>query len=298
MRRSLAATALAVAVCVFASACGNPGIDGRLADDWGALPEPKPFVPSAGVCHLTNFNEAPPLLTVNPLDCTILHKLETTHVGTFTAAAANRVSPPPRGSSEMRAAYAECDARTSEYVGGEWRDGRLWLGVALPTADAWNGGARWFRCDVSEMSTVESEGAVNARTASLKGALAAPSPLRLGCYATKLDKKQNIDTMTGVDCAKSHNSEYVGVWRAPDVTYPDRPGEWERFYTGCYEKVAKYVGVPNDRNIRFRTGVVTLPSGADGWKAGDRGVRCYLWISDAKFNRSLKGTGNAGLPVR
>ena len=58
------------------------------------------------------------------------------------------------------------------------------------------------------------------------------------------------------------------------------------------------MGVPDDANLRFRSGVVVRPPGAGRWRVGDRGVRCYLWLSDRTVTASLKGAGPAGLPVR
>jgi hypothetical protein len=58
------------------------------------------------------------------------------------------------------------------------------------------------------------------------------------------------------------------------------------------------VGVPVDANLEFRTGVVSLPGGPDVWAAGDRGVRCYLWLDAAKLTASLKGKGPKAMPVQ
>ena len=70
-----------------------------------------------------------------------------------------------------------------------------------------------------------------------------------------------------------------------------------------FEAIVSDIGLPDlavpvDRNLRARAGVVTLPPSEAEWRLGNHGVRCYLWISDARFTRSLKGVGAAGLPVR
>ena len=49
------------------------------------------------------------------------------------------------------------------------------------------------------------------------------------------------------------------------------------------------MGVPDDADLEFRTGVVSLPGGPDVWAAGDHAVRCYLWLDAAKLTTSLKG---------
>ena len=111
----------------------------------------------------------------------------------------------------------------------------------------------------------------------------APSPLRLTCYAIKLDTAGAIDTMPAADCAATHNAEFVGVWTArrpavPDAGTPTGPSST----TAAASVIAAYVGVPDDDNLEFRTGVVSLPGGPDVWAAGDRAVRCYLWLDDAR----------------
>jgi hypothetical protein len=219
-------------------------------------------------------------------------------VGAFTGAAANSATPPARGSAQFGTAYRECDAKSREYLGGDWRSGRLWLGVATPSPQGWTGGARWFRCDVTELTNVEDEGGTATRTASLKGSLRSRGPLHLGCYAATLTRTRTIDRMPPVDCDTRHNSEFAGVWTAPaTLTYPTAQRDWAAFYDGCFEVAARYARVPQN-SVRFRTGVVALPGGADDWRAGNRGVRCYLWIADGRFTRSLKGAGPAVLPVR
>jgi len=296
MRRWMTALALTGAVGLGVTGCAPPGgADGDLTDDWAALAEPTSFVPSAGTCHAADFAEIAALSSYLPVDCATNHRLETVHVGTFTGAPAE---PPARGSAPLSTAYAECDTRARVYLGNDWRAGRLWLGVATPSAPAWTGGARWFRCDLTELSDVEDNGDTASRTASLKGALAAPGPLSLGCYVAKAGANRVIDTMSPADCRKRHNSEFAGVWRAPaTVGYPSRDRDWVPFYDGCYQVAATYVGVSKS-TVRFRTGVVALPGGPEDWKSGNRGVRCYLWISDGAFARSLKGVGGNGLPIR
>lgn len=299
MRRWLAAVALGGAVGLMLTGCGLPaGVDGDLVNNWAPVAAPKAFTPPAQVCHAADFADTGYLSSFNPVDCATSHRVETVHVGMFTGAAADRTSPPPKGSPELRAAYAECDAKTTQYVGNEWRTARLWLGVALPSPLAWSGGSRWFRCDVTEVDNVEDRGDTTSRTGSLRDALKSPSPLSLGCYAVKLSKNDGIDTMPSTPCTKVHNSEFVGVWTAPNVPFPTKSADWDRLHSACRKVIAKYVGVPADGNIKYRTGVVSLPGPRDEWQSGNRGVRCYLWLSEKKLTRSLKGTGNGGLPIQ
>lgn len=299
MRRWIAVVAVGGATALLLTACGNPaGVDGDLADDWSTVAEPKPFTPPAEVCHAGDFAETAYLSSFEPVECDITHKVETVHVGTFTGDAAGRTAPPAKDSTEIRAGYAECDTKTKEYVGSDWRNGRLRLDVALPSPQAWTGGSRWFRCDVTEVANVEDNGETASRTGSVREALKAASPLLLGCYSVKLAKDSSIDTMPAVDCKKGHNSEFAGVWNAPDGAYPATSSAWEKFHNECRKVIAKFAAVPADGNLKYRTGVVSLPGSEAEWKAGNRGVRCYLWLSERNANRSMKGAGTNGLPIQ
>jgi hypothetical protein len=299
MRRWIAAIALGGATALLFSGCGNPaGVDGDLTNDWAAMSEAKPFVPPAGVCHNADFAEVAYLSSYNPVDCTRGHRLETVYVGQFTGAAAGAAVPPVRGSAHVRAAFAECSTRTKEYVGADWLTGRLWLGVALPSPQAWSGGSRWFRCDVAEVTNAEDSGYTTSRDASVKDALKSRSPLSLGCFQVTLAKDSSIDTMPAIQCTKAHNSEFAGVYYSRDAAYPRGSKAFEELYDECRKVIARFAGVPVDGNIRYRTGVIAIPGSEDDWQNGNRGVRCYLWLSERKVNRSLKGAGNSGLPIQ
>ncbi|MFY1674757.1 septum formation family protein [Plantactinospora sp. WMMB334] len=299
MRRWMSALAVTGAVVLGATGCAPPGgTDGDLTNDWAPLGEPAVFTPAAETCHSADFSETVYLSSYLPVDCATNHRLETVHVGTFAGAAGELEAPPKPGSAQFGTAYAECDDRARGFLGADWRTGRLWLGVALPAPIGWTAGARWFRCDLTELANVEEDGDAVGRTATLKGALREAGPLHLGCYRTTLTRNRTVDRMTSVECSARHNAEFAGVWRAPaTLKYPTADRDWQTFYDGCYTVAARYVGV-SQSTVRFRTGVVVLPGGPDDWTSGNRGVRCYLWISDRTFTRSLKGAGPAGLPIR
>ena len=299
LRTRLGITASAV-LLVFLAGCGNPGgVDGDLTDDWPPMAPATGFEPVPATCHGANFNAVGARSTYEEIDCTLPHRTETVYVGTYDSPAADADDPPADGSAGAGSAYAVCDDRTTTYVGGPWRNARLWIGVTHPTPAAWAGGARWFRCEVLELSSVEDGGGVVQRAGSLRGALAdGTSDLMLTCYAIQLDGSGAIQAMPGVACTAKHNAEYVGVWYAGDLDYPTKNGDWTRFHDGCRKLVAGYVGVPDDADLQYRTGVVSLPGGADVWALGDRGVRCYLWLDGASLTGSLKGKGAKSLPVQ
>jgi hypothetical protein len=234
------------------------------------------------------------------VDCAKNHRAETISVETYPPEAAMRTAPPEKGSPDAEAAYAACSARATTFVGGPWHTGRLWLGVVNPSPAAWTGGARWYRCDLLEISSVEDDGDLVARTGSLRDSLAtAGSPLTLACYGVLVDATGAIDTMPAKPCTEAHSAEFVGVWTAPaDAKYPKADADWATFHKGCRALIATYAAVPNDKNLEFRTGVVSLPGGEDVWAAGDRAVRCYLWVAGASFTSTVKGKGDKALPIQ
>jgi hypothetical protein len=101
---------------------------------------------------------------------------------------------------------------------------------------------------------------------------------------------------TVVACATAHNAEFVGVFFGPDVPYPDLDKSRSFYVNGCDAVVAKFVGASNVASLRSRVGIFWRPPSEEEWADGDRGTGCYLWLEDAKVNRSLKGVGLAGLP--
>lgn len=297
-RWSVAAGLVAV---LLAGGCGNPGgVDGNLTNGWAAMGVPAAFTPSADTCHLANFAVSGPRSAYEVVDCKIKHRTETVHVGTYTGPAAEAAKPPEAGSAGAQAAYRVCDGKTEEYVGNPWRTARLWIGVTNPSQEAWSGGARWYRCEVLESSSVEDDGGLVQRLGSLRDALVSPtSSLLLTCYAIILDRDGKIDKMPAATCGSSHNAEFAGIWEAgEDTAYPATTAAWDTFHKGCRGVIAAYVKVPNDADLQYRAGVVSLPGGEDVWAMGDRGVRCYLWVDTAPLTASLRGKGTKALPVQ
>ncbi|WP_328421193.1 septum formation family protein [Micromonospora sp. NBC_00389] len=292
MRRAMTTLFAAAVTAVLLAGCARAGgLDGDLTDDWAALPPAVPFTPAAGVCQAADFTDVVTLAGYQPMDCAGPHREETVHVGAFPVERAG-------GSAELRGAFAECDTRATGYVGDDWRAGRLRLSVALPSGPGWAADSRWYRCDLTELTTVEAAATVVVRSGSLRDALKGVSALRLGCQQTRGATVRGAQTLVPVECGVRHDAEFVGVWRAPDTPYPTRDADWAPLYTGCRTILGRYVGVPDDAELRFRSGVVVRPPGAGRWRVGDRGFRCYLWLSDRTATGSLRGAGPAGLPVR
>lgn len=286
LRRILGAGVLAGITLVASAACAK--VD--LMDTWPAMAEPTGWMPEAGVCTDT-YSETSPRGGYKPVECDQEHGYETVHIGTFTGNAAAAAKAPEPGSAELAAAWTECDAKTTDYVGAPWRDGNLWIAVSVPSPGGWEGGARWFRCEVA--TTGHRIGDLTKTDQSVNGVLTAETDLRRGCYQNPKDEDK---PWVPVKCSEVHNTEYVGSFIATD-TWEGLQANSAGAHQKCRSLIAGYVGVPDDGKMKYRTGSsYTFPSKQD-WEAGDHGVRCHLWLGDKKLTSSLKGGGTKALPI-
>jgi Septum formation len=291
----------ALALVLAVAGCANPGgVDGDLTNEWAPMAAATGFEPNTGTCHSSSFDPIGARGAYEEIGCDIQHRTETAYVGQYEAPAADADEPPAAGSAGAREAYRVCDEKTTAYVGAPWRTGRLWIGVVHPTPAAWTGGSRWFRCEVLELSSVEDDGGLVQRTGSLRDALAAgrAGGLALACYAVRQDSSGAIASMPAVACTAEHNAEFAGTWDAKDHAYPKKDAAWRAFHDGCRGVVASYAKVPDDNDLQYRTGVVSLPGSEETWALGDHTVRCYLWVDGAGLTASLKGKGTKNLPIQ
>lgn len=262
-----------------------------------ATDAPAPPSPSAAplLCHAEALAPTGSAAT-GAVDCAADHRAQTVYAGEFAAEVA---AVPAPGTGQLRAAFDDCDEQAAGYVGGDWRTARLRLGVVVPSAARWAAGDRWYRCDLEEISLIGPDAKSVERRGDLAGALEeADSPLLLLCHRMEIDQVRKVINVPAVPCAKAHNGEFVGVWKAPDKPFPSKTVDYVPFYNGCREEIGDYVGVPLDNKLVLRADVVPVAAQAPDWKVGDRGVRCYLYLNDRELTGSLKGKGDAGLPVR
>lgn len=296
MRRWLAAVALMAAAALAAAGCSSPpaGVDGDLVDDWKPLAEAKAFVPAVGVCHATVV-ESGYLANYRPVDCAGAHMTQTAYVGTFSGAAAEAPAPVAVGTPQYRAAFAQCDKEAAAFLGGNWRTARLTVTLVLSSPEAWAGGTKWYRCDVSEVQSLD-DTSLTPRSGSLKGALTKASPLTHTCFNPRL-AGDDVEEMVPVACGKKHRSEFVGIYTATEDTYAAFRRNDRRTHEGCLSVVASYAKLPKDGNLQYRAGTIYYFPQEDEWNRGNRGVKCFLWRSDRTFTASVKGAGTRVLPV-
>ncbi|WBB69659.1 septum formation family protein [Micromonospora sp. WMMD812] len=293
MRRWLGALALAGAAMVLLTGCLRPhGADGDLVDDWRAMPPPKIFIPATDTC-LPRITSVVQASTYETVDCARNHLAEAVHVGAFTGLPAG--PRPEPGSPALRTARAECDQRAREVLGGDWHSARLTLNIALPSTAAWAGGARWFRCDLSETDSIDNTRPVN-RTGSLRGAMVGDSPLVHRCFDPKLIG-ENLNYMAPVLCSEPHRAEFVGVYVERDMSWAEFTATPGVTHQRCMALIAAFAAVPNNSDLAYRAGSIYYPPSQREWEEGDRGVRCFLWSDDRQLTRSMRGVGPQGLPA-
>lgn len=298
MHRSVRTVAVTVAGAagLLVAGCTLPdGVDGDLTNTWDTLPEPVGFVPEVGACHPQDYQQRGSLADYQPIGCDQPHRAETVYIGEFSGEADGRAAPPSPGSTEWRAAFQQCEQGAAEFLGADFRYGRLRLTVTVPSAEAWNGGARWLRCDVSE---VDDGDAVVERQGSLAAVLETRTELSYACSNADLDENDNVNELIPVDCDEPHDTEFVGVFQvADDVSYPFGQDVWDdQVHPGCRELVGDFADVRQDR-VEFVTGTIGVPPTGEDFDNGDRGVRCHLWLDgDRDVSESLEGRGEDAFP--
>ena len=283
MRRWLALTGAAVLLILAGCATPPPGTDGALTDDWPALPAARQFRPADHTCHDAVHETTNPD-TYAPIPCAGRHIAETFYVGDLPAGLAAAKSRPR--------AYAECSRRADTFTGGDWHTGWLGLQTVLPGADAWAGGARWFRCDLGELDP--NQGGTIARTGSLRRAMAAPSRLVMRCFKPVVADSE-VGAMHPAPCAGAHTAEFAGLWQAPAGAFGKLTTA--RIEKGCDTVIATFAAVPDDKDLPSRTGWLGFPPGEQMWQLGDHSVQCFLWLNGEPMTGSYRKAGPAKLKI-
>jgi len=294
---TLAALFTALSLIVSAGCVpAQQGIDGDLADGWPSFEEPVQFVPEPGTCHTVEMSIG---LREDyaPFDCSQWHFLETAHVGSFADDPNDRNYPPDVVQPVRQAAREACEEPVAEFLGGPWQAGRFRLIVVVPSQAAWDGGARWFRCD---LGIVERPGdPLVSRMGSAAGAMAIDDhALRLRCFDSAAVGADDVPLVEPLDCDSPHQAEFVGAYVEDRLSFGDVESNPDSVHDRCRSEVARYVGVPDDDDLQYRAGTIyTNPSDAD-WHDGDRTIRCFVWRADPLLTRSVRGGGTNALPIQ
>ncbi len=290
MRRIVALLAVSSALLLTACTSTPAGVDGDLLNAWGAAPTPTGTLPVVGDCYSSTDGD---MLTNTPTPCTQTHLIEVSHVGTFVDADAAGKTAPTAGSSGFKAVYGACASASKSYLGADFHSGMITLQVGTPDDAAWAGGARWFRCDLSAIVSIDDTVATTTATV-FKGALVSSknTSFRLTCIDWT-SKNDYINNFKQASCGKGHNGEYVGAYEAPSSTSYTSSSFEGIADDGCEGMVAKYLGLNTAHDTSETVGWTWSAPEKDVWTDGDHYVRCYAaaFTHDSKFIGSVKGIG-------
>jgi hypothetical protein len=292
----LCAALVLLGVLGLAGCAVPPGVDGNLTNGWPAMPKAKVAVPVAAVCYPSVLKGDIWYGDFNTVPCAGGHGVETVFVGAFTGTAASRSDIPAEGSQDRVDAYAQCRKGAVDYLGDDYHLGLLSLSLTLPSPNAWSGGARWFRCDITRYSDANETDAL--RSGSVKDGLRGARPLALTCSTVTDDGKGTVKDQQVTDCSKPHNAEVAGLYSAPNVPWPaDQNTRQKMFDNGCEPVVAKFLGLPGGKVYSEYMGWMTGGPSQDQWALGDRTVVCSALgfkgdsPNGARFVGSVKGLG-------
>jgi hypothetical protein len=282
VKRGTLVSGFTVAVLMAAGGCGAPAGDGDIADDWAGMASASPRVPPASACYTAGPRawDAQRSQYHSPTACTASHGAETFHSGQLPASV---TAYPAENSPAYLQAHADCDKRAREFLGGDWFAARLYLSTFVPSPTQWDGGARWYVCQLLEVKG-DFPTTVVPRTASLRNAFAAVAH---GCVDVPGLATGGWYELTPIDCAQPHEAEYAGSFLVTGVEYP-RDQERE-VYKECRNVVAQFVGAPVSQ---IRVGYVPWGLQLVNWRHGHRYARCFAWSDRGKTVGTMKGLGN------
>ncbi|HEU0238068.1 MAG TPA: protein kinase [Micromonosporaceae bacterium] len=224
---------------------------------------------------------------VGPVGCGSRHAFEVVTVSHPTGSASTATAPPSATSGAVQAIYQICVDDADDYLGGDWRSAYAWLGVALPSPDAWRGGAKWSACVLLPTSTWQ--GVPKSSTTSLRNGLRGNRPAAITC----------IDAQSApANCDRPHTYEMVGVYRAKAGPFPDAETGGNLFRDACEAKIAAFLGFGSVANYHNTSvGWSWWPKAPDEeqWNLGNRSVLCaaYAQLPGHLMSGTVQNLGNA-----
>jgi hypothetical protein len=254
-----AAAAAALALTLTGCAAGGDGSE-QSAEELAAPPE-------IGACRVlepadvgASFDDSP------TVDCDRPHTAETFAVGTFPSSLDSvRVKDKALGAF----IYRTCNRRFQAFLGGDestvMRSLLTWAWFR-PSQEAWDAGARWYRCDV--VSGSEESERLRRLPTTARNLLAAPPPDEWMTCAVG----EQVSGSRKVPCSRPHDWRAVTTIKVPgdeDAPYPgDRVVE-VRTRDYCSDSVGAWLNYPVDYEFGY-----TYFRRAE-WKAGNRRSICW-----------------------
>jgi hypothetical protein len=298
MRRGGRAVLACLSALIVLAGCSRTpaGVDGDLTDDWAAFANAVTATPIAGACYKVEYSASwTGDFGSKETGCTQDHWTETAYVGTFSGDVASRDVPPLTGSAELATAFKECATKTNDFLGGDWQTSNAWLGIVEPSKQAWTGGARWFRCDLTQFDSTFTD--VEAK-ASAKDGLRGSRPLARTCEVVGDDSSGAITDEAAVDCAQPHNAEFAGLYTLTGSTYPSSQSARDSAEgAACGRVMQSYLGLSSTRSHYF--GWLYYDVTEEQWNLGIRTGLCFVIgfasngrVNTVRFTGSIKGGGD------
>ncbi len=223
--------------------------------------------PELGACRLLDVEDIEQSSNASEVvDCAGTHTAETFTVGTFPKRLAKNAGP--NGPALGAFAFGECSERFLRFVGGEessvLRSTLTWAWFR-PSDEAWEKGARWYRCDVVGGGATSGDLVALPKTA--KGLLLGRPDDRWMVCANAPD----VVGAPKIPCSEPHNWRAISTVVLGDAKdrYPgDRLVEVQtRDY--CSDQVGAWLNYPVDYDYGY-----TYFHEAE-WKTGNRRSICW-----------------------
>lgn len=246
-----------LAVLVLMSGCDGPSPEAEPSDH----AEP----PTLGACRdLTPEDVTAPTDDSPPVPCTEEHTAETFLVGEVPASTGRTYDSRTHGSHVHRA----CSQAFQRFLGADeslaMRTRLSWAWFRAPE-EAWNEGARWFRCDV--VGGKSEDAAFRPLPTTAKGLF---TDEEVSAWMT-CASGEVLAEAEKLDCSSPHDWRAVTAIKIgrPDEAYPgDRISE-VRARDGCSDWVGAWLNYATDYEYAY-----SIFHEAE-WKAGNRRALCW-----------------------
>jgi hypothetical protein len=269
--RVLSSAVLAVALVLLVTGCtgsgpaAGPASDGpRTSESPGTRTATDQAPPDVGECRALAADAVEQPDDDSPsVPCGGRHTAETFAVGEFTGRLAEAAVDDERLSEQV---LDRCERRFRRYVGA---DASLALRTVLtwawfrPSPDAWDAGARWYRCD---LLASDAEGLLELRGRARDVLLGRPADRWLLCAVG-----ERVSDAPRVSCDQPHSWRAVTtvVLGGADARWPGVRRAELRTRDFCSDSVGAWLGYPVD----YTYGYTWL--GPAEWQAGNRRSVCW-----------------------
>ena len=262
--RRLAAALAALVTALVLTGCQEdlpPNADPAQVDAVGA--------PDLGACRLlTTQDLAQPSNATRTVDCSEQHTAQTYSVGSLP----DSLQDADYDADELGAfAFDKCSDRFRDYVGADestaMRTILTWAWFR-PSKEAWDQGARWYRCDV--VGGGDQTKHLLDLPDDVEGLLVQPDDEWLVCATGP-----TVDGSVKVPCSVAHDWRAVSTIKLgePDEDYPGDEVSEKTTKDYCSKSVGAWLGYPVDYDFGY-----TWFHEAE-WKAGNRRSVCWARTS-------------------